>query len=124
VYKNGTGFTSLTTMEAGKAYWICITPGSDVTLQVDGWVIQCPPSVPPKYCYCTCWNMVGFKSTQVGTNLSNYLQFLSPTGTIQAVMTWNSTAWQVVNSGDTMIVGRGYWMAFNAPACIVPPQLL
>ncbi|MGQ9546077.1 MAG: X2-like carbohydrate binding domain-containing protein [Dehalococcoidia bacterium] len=117
VYKNGTGFQSLTEMDAGKAYWIDMKAAANLT--VCGYIYPCPPAVPPKYCYHECWNMVGFKSLEA-MNVSDYTASV-PAGAIIGILTWNGTAWEEVGWSNNMIVGRGYWMAFVKDACIVPP---
>ena len=118
VYKNGTSFDTLETMDYCASYWVCMN--ASATLQVTGWEYECPPAVPPKCCYHECWNMVGFKSC-VTMNASTYLASLSPAGAIFGMLTWNGTAWQIVTASTTLNPGQGYWMAFIADACFVPP---
>jgi hypothetical protein len=118
-YKNGAEF-GLETMEAGKSYWVCMTAAA--TLNLCGYKLPCPPGAPPCYCYCHCWNMVGFHSTNSSMTLSQYLANLNPAGSLFAALTWSTaTGWVQVNAGTTMTVGQGYWMAFTADACFAPP---
>ena len=121
-YKNGAvADFGLETMETGKSYWVCMAaPG---TLQLCGYALPCPPGSPPCYCYCHCWNMVGFHSTNTTMNLSDYLANLSPAGSFFGALTWTgATGWQTVYPSTTMVPGQGYWMAFTTePACFAPP---
>jgi len=119
-YKNGADF-GLDTMEAGKAYWVCSNATGDINLSLCGYELPCPPGAPPCYCYCHCWNMVGFHST---TNMTRdaYLANLSPAGSLFGAMTWNASGWQNVNGSTQMLPGQGFWMAFTADqACFAPP---
>ena len=121
VYKDGTGFQSLTTIEPCKSYWVCINSTGNVTLPLCGFKYPCPPAVPPKCCYCECWNMVGYMSTNTTMTLGEYT-FSVPAGALQAVLTYDSTTgWSVVGNATAMIPGRGYWMSFGADTCLVPP---
>lgn len=125
VYKNGTSFQSLTSMEDGKSYWICMT-AADI-LEIWGYDYPKPPSVPPKYCYHECWNMVGYKATIVAgaladtTPADNYL--LSAVGMYTYVLTYDPIlGWVVVDPAvDPFVVGKGYWVNFTGDACVVPP---
>lgn len=117
-YRNGPADFGLTTMEAGKSYWVCMAaPG---TLLLCGYELPCPPGAPPCYCYCNCWNMVGFKST---TNMTRdaYLANLNPALALFGALTWNATGWQTVDASTQMNPGVGYWMAFTEDVCFAPP---
>jgi hypothetical protein len=118
-YKNGAmADFGLTTMEAGKSYWVCTN--ASTTLVICGYALPCPPGAPPCYCYCNCWNMVGFTSTIARTR-SAYLANLVPSGSLFGALTWNASGWQNVNAGTMMYPGQGFFMAFNADACFAPP---
>jgi hypothetical protein len=117
-YKNGAEF-GLETMETGKSYWVCTDAAVD--LRLCGYELPCPPGAPPCYCYCHCWNMVGFHST-TAMNLSAYLANLSPAGSLFGALTYTTTGWHSLNMSTTMNPGQGYWMAFTADlACFAPP---
>jgi hypothetical protein len=117
-YKNGAEF-GLETMETGKSYWVCTN--DTVDLRICGYALPCPPGAPPCYCYCHCWNMVGFHST-TSMNLSDYLANLSPAGSFFGALTYTATGWQSVSPSTTLNPGQGYWMAFTADlACFAPP---
>jgi len=108
----------LTTMGTGKAYWVCTNASG--TLPLCGYRLPCPPAGPPCYCYCHCWNMVGYHSTG-SMNLSTYMGNLSPAGSLFGVLTY-SGGWVTVNASTNMVPGLGYWMAFTAAqACFAPP---
>jgi hypothetical protein len=119
-YKNGAGADfGLTTMEAGKAYWVEMTAAA--TLNLCGYKLPCPPKGPPCYCYCHCWNMVGFHRT-TSLNLSDYLANLNPAGSLFGALTWTgATGWQTVTASTMLNPGQGYWMAFMTNACFAPP---
>lgn len=116
VHKNNSSFQTLNTMDYCAAYWICMS--ASATLTVEGYDFPCPPAVPPKCCYCKCWNMVGFKS-QVSMTVEEYAGNLT-LATVEGILTYDA-GWQVLNAGSTMNPGQGYWMSFTAPTCIVPP---
>jgi hypothetical protein len=124
VYKNGTSFQSLTTMEDGKSYWICMTAAD--TLEVWGYDYPKPPAVPPKYCYHECWNMVGYKGTISGGVLVDTLAddyLIAAAGYYTYCLTYDPTlGWVVVDTtADDFEVGQGYWVNFTGNACVVPP---
>jgi hypothetical protein len=120
-YKPGSSFNSLTTMDVCSAYWICNNATSSKNLTICGYTLPCPPLGPPCCCYCDCWNMVGYFSTNATATRGEYLTNMTPPDTLIGALSWNGTAWQSVGNGTTMIVGRGYWMAFLDKTCIVPP---
>jgi len=116
---NGDADFGLTTMEAGKSYWIEMKAAA--TLSICGYKLPCPPKGPPCYCYCHCWNMVGFHSV-IARNLSDYLANLNPAGSLFGALTWTgATGWQTVSLSTMMNPGQGYWMAFMTDACFAPP---
>jgi len=70
-YAPGLTSPTLTTMEAGKAYWINLdTGGGTLTFQGRKWA--CPGATPPTYSYVAGWNLVGYKS-KVTKTVSTYL---------------------------------------------------
>jgi len=121
-YNNGPGPVEdfgLTTMGTGKAYWVCMN--TTTTLNMCGFKLPCPPAGPPCYCYCHCWNMVGYHAV-TSMNLSDYTANLSPAGSLFGCLTYNSSGWATVYPGTSMVPGLGYWMAFTADqACFAPP---
>jgi hypothetical protein len=131
-YASDTSFTDLKTIEAGKAYWI--KPSTNIDIYIHGYPYIGGQGPPVKWCYPFCWNMVGFAST-VAMNASEYLDYtvIPPawTSAVQAIWRFDNaatnqwyvdTGWRSDGSGDfQMVPGRGYWMAFIAEACIIPP---
>jgi hypothetical protein len=65
-YKPGLPSPTLTTMEAGKAYWINLSTGGG-TLTIQGRTWSCPGVTPPTYSYVAGWNLVGYKSKATKT---------------------------------------------------------
>jgi len=124
-YRNGPGTTwdfGLTTMSTRNSYWVCSNSTTPITIQLCGFRLPCPPGGPPCYCYCHCWNMVGYHSTNTSLNLSDYTANLSPAGSLFGALTYNASGWATVYPSTTMVPGLGYWMAFTAePACFAPP---
>jgi hypothetical protein len=118
---NGDADFGLTTMEDGKAYWVCSNASGNINLLLCGYELPCPPAAPPCYCYCHCWNMVGFLST-TNMTLSAYIANLSPAGSDFGVLTYTGGGWQTVYDSTQMLPGLGYFMAFTADqACFAPP---
>jgi hypothetical protein len=127
----GNGQTSLSTMEAGKSYWVrMIYPTGELyPLWVWGTARPMPPEAPAVYTMCEGWNMFGFTSlTDVtsGTYLWNFgggapelpypliYRWLN-TGD------WTTSGWQLVTpAADMMYVGEGFWGYFVAGGTIVP----
>lgn len=117
IYASDTSFSSLTTMEDGKAYWIWSSHAE--TFRVKGVWYPLPPGPPLKYCYVTCWNMVGFTS---GSDMLGDLYLLAASPEPLYIYTYRAGAWVTIDpSSDDLIVGEGYWMSFVDPACVVPP---
>lgn len=111
------GFTTLTTIEDGKAYWINMANAR--TLTVIGQAIAPPGYGPPPSAYDVVegWNMLGFKSMEL----------------IQAGVYLEGTEWvriygfDLLQGGwfplvatDDMTPGLGYWVAFSQAGTIYP----
>ncbi|MFB0515721.1 MAG: hypothetical protein ACETWG_03845, partial [Candidatus Neomarinimicrobiota bacterium] len=120
VYCYDTAFETLTTMDECRAYWIYIDyPAS---FRVKGVWYNDPPDPPyQKKCYHECWNMVGFTSANASKTLATYTASLVPAGKIIYWYGWDaaSQTWEI--NPDPLLQGKGYWMAFTADACFVPP---
>ena len=98
--------STLTTMEAGKGYWIKMTEGK--TLSVAG---SPPPSSIP---LATGWNLVGYNGASC-TAATGALSSLS--GNLQVSWGYPNQAWKFYNPqnvpGSTlteMCPGYGYWI--------------
>jgi len=124
----GPGFTSLTTMVDGKAYWVRVTnPYSttacgNITWWVFGTVKPMPPASPAQYPVCAGWNMVGFLGTAASTPaayLWNWTALPIIYGWSQGC--WNVQNWDVISGGDNLQPGQGYWMAFPAAGAVYVP---
>ena len=105
------GPPGLTTMEAGKAYWINLAAGGPYTLTIQGRKWSCPLEVPPTYSYVAGWNLVGYKSLAnktVGTYLPQVgAQHNTP------ISGYFSGASIAPADGENMLPWRGYWVYFT-----------
>jgi hypothetical protein len=111
-------FTSLTTMEDGKAYWINMIAATNLT--VVGQAIAAPGApggLPPTYDVVEGWNMVGFKST-VNMTAGNYLDGTDPVRIYGFDITQGG--WFPLMTSQNMTPGLGYWVAFSEPGTIYP----
>jgi len=127
-YVSDTSFSDLQTIEPGKAYWV--KPSSDATIYIHGTPYPPGQGPPVKWCYPFSWNMVGFASLS-NMAASDYLAYtVIPFygDAVLAIWSYNSapgvqwyvdTGWPGVD--PTLVPGQGYWMAFIAEACIIPP---
>ena len=133
-YVYGNGQTSLSTMEAGKSYWVrMVYPAPSYTLWVFGTARPMPPDAPAVYTMCAGWNMFGFTSLlpdNAGDAGVGYLwNFGTMTNPDPLVYTWfNSGTWttsgwkllKVSTVADLMNVGEGFWGYFPSGGVIVP----
>jgi hypothetical protein len=126
----GNGQTSLSTMEAGKSYWMrMIYPAPSYTLWVWGTARPMPPDAPAVYTMCDGWNMFGFTSL-VDKNSDAYLWNFGGAGEPPYPLiykwantgTWTTSGWELVDPTvpDGMDVGEGFWGYFAAGGNIVP----
>ena len=124
----GPGFTSLSTMVDGKAYWVRVTYPYSTTAcgPISWWVFgtekPMPPASPAQYPVCAGWNMVGFLGT---SNMAHDAYLWNWAGT-PVVYTWDSGCWNVQNwrllgAIDPMTPGAGYWVAFTAAGAVYVP---
>lgn len=105
--------SNLATMKDGNAYWVHMK--QDATLTVVGVAIVLPGHMPPSYNVVQGWNMIGFKSM---TNMpaSDYLD-----GTeVVRIYKFVAGAWEVVQPGNDLEHGLGYWVAFSKAGTIYP----
>jgi hypothetical protein len=125
----GGGQTSLSTMEAGKSYWVrMVYPAGQYTLWVWGTAKPMPPEAPAVYTMCDGWNMFGFTSLLDSTS-DVYLWNFGGAGEPPFPLiykwnntgTWTTSGWVRVDSGDAMAVGEGFWGYFALGGSIVPP---
>jgi hypothetical protein len=124
-YVSDTSFDDLETIEAGKAYWI--KPSTNAVVYIHGSPYPPGQGPPVKWCYPFCWNMVGFASL-TAMNASQYLHYTQIPFYGHAVLAiWSFDSGNQIyhdEGWDTdfeMTPGQGYWMAFIAEACIIPP---
>jgi hypothetical protein len=132
----GKGQTSLSTLEAGKSYWVRMDyPAPSYTLWVFGTVKPMPPQAPAVYT-CPGWNMFGFTSLLdkvAGDAGAGYLwNFGTMTNPDPLVYKWNNTGtwttsgWKLLDvstaapAADFMFVGEGFWGYFPSGGTIVP----
>jgi hypothetical protein len=127
----GNGQTSLSTMEAGKSYWVrMVYPAPQYTLWVFGTARPMPPQAPAIYTMCDGWNMFGFTSL-VDQDMTDYLWNFGGAGEPDYPLVytwWNPTGdwfdaqWYLMDptTPDWMLVGEGYWGYFPNGGTIVP----
>ena len=147
IYASDTSFSSLTTMEAGKAYFVKVNQAMSFFFKGDAYPKGQGP--PIKACYPPSWSMIGPASAS-DIYASLYLQnamlpwpaqntyavsviFGFSEATQQFFNTgWNpgqrnDPLWQYVvapfpaNSDYELEATRGYFMSFLGEACIIPP---
>ena len=131
VYGNGnTTFKTLTTMEAGKAYWVrmrypeeqhsdpSVSGSYPHALWVFGTKTPMPPGLPSAYDVCKGWNMVGFRSTEEIAP-EDYLGDFSPSE-YGAIYGWDPYLQDWVTNPDKLVPGRGYWIPFSVAGTIYP----
>ena len=110
-------FTTLTTMEDGKSYWINMK--KDTELTVIGQAVA-PPGygpVPPSYPVVKGWNMVGFRSMiDMAAN-----EYLKGTTSVRIYgFDLKQGGWFPLAASANMTAGLGYWVAFSEPGTIYP----
>jgi len=103
----------LHTIEDGKAYWVRMAKGADLT--VVGVATALPGEMPRAYNVVEGWNMVGFQST--GPMLAK--DYFEGTALVR-VYKFESGAWSIVQPTQNMEPGLGYWVAFSEPGTIYP----
>ncbi len=108
-YAPGLPSPTLTTMEAGKAYWINLSSGDTLTFQGRKWV--CPGVTPPTYSYVAGWNLVGYKST-VEKRVDIYLPQTQAQHSQPISGYFSSVNITALDTQD-MLPGRGYWVFFT-----------
>lgn len=111
-------FTTLTTIEDGKAYWINMKAATNLT--VVGQAVA-PPGygpVPPSYSVVQGWNMVGFRALDTMT-VDDYLKGTNYVR-IYGFDLGEGVGWFSLTSSQNMTPGLGYWVAFSTPGIIYP----
>jgi hypothetical protein len=110
-------FTSLTTMEDGKAYWINMNAATNLT--VVGQAVAPPgyQGLPPSYSVVEGWNMIGFRamdSMEADTYLmgTDYVRIYG--------FDLDLNGWFSLAASQNMTPGLGYWVAFSEPGTIYP----
>jgi len=125
----GTGFTSLSTMADGKAYWVRVSYPLAGCGNIAWWVFgtakPMPPASPAQYSVCAGWNMVGFLGT---TNLDPDLYLWNWDAVVDPVVygwtqgCWNVQGWSLINfASGSLVPGQGYWVAFPAAGYVYVP---
>ena len=110
-------FTSLTTMEDGKAYWINMGAAANLTLV--GQAVA-PPGYgppPPTYDVVEGWNMVGFRAMG-NMDVEDYL--LGTDHVRVYGFDLGQGGWFSLADDEEMEPGLGYWVAFSEPGTIYP----
>lgn len=122
----GPGFTSLSTMADGKAYWVRVSYPLAGCGNIAWWVFgtekPMPPASPAQYSVCAGWNMVGFLGTAPSL-ASAYLWNWTATSVIYGWTQgcWNVQNWALIPFGGTLNSGQGYWVAFPAAGYVYVP---
>ena len=126
----GNGYTSLETMEDGKAYWIrmrypdeqdpdpTVSGTYPYTLWVFGTKAPMPPDSPSAYDVCQGWNMVGFRSVE-DMAPQDYLGAFS-SSEYGAIYGWDPYLEDWIRNPDKLVPGYGYWIPFSVAGTINP----
>jgi len=126
----GNGYTSLETMEDGKAYWVrmrypdeqdpdpTVSGTYPYTLWVFGTIAPMPPDLPSAYDVCQGWNMVGFRSVE-DMAPEDYLSAFSPSE-YGAIYGWDPYLEDWIRNPDKLVPGCGYWIPFSVAGTIHP----
>ena len=122
----GNGQSSLDELVDGKAYWMRLeyplTDCGNITWWVWGTEKPMPPASPAQYPVCTGWNMFGFLSVadmDVDDYLWNFASLPVVYGWDHGC--WTLQDWNLIATGESLVVGQGYWGAFLAPGAIYVP---
>jgi len=124
-YSPGNPSSTLTTMEAGKGYWVYMDSAD--TLDIAGKELPDPPTLPPTYDVVAGWNLIGFKST-VSLHHSEYLFNLYSSGLPNYSVIWGYDAsvpeyvnvFPLEQNSGNMEPGHGYWLWATTDGTIVP----
>jgi uncharacterized repeat protein (TIGR01451 family) len=111
----GPAYDDLTRMDDGKGYWINVN--QDITLTIYGVELKSGAVTPPEYSVCPGWNLIGFKSTADRT-AGDYLAGIA--GKWTKIYGYANSSFVVVQSGDNMKTGYGYWIAVTSAGTIYP----
>jgi len=110
-YAPGLPSPTLTTMEAGKAYWIKLSESADLTVTGRTWV--CPGVTPPTYSYVAGWNLVGYKSLLTPPKkVGNYLPQNQAQHSQPISGCWDNRGFTKTDD-EYMEQWRGYWVFFT-----------
>ena len=122
----GPGFTSLSTMADGKAYWVRVSYPLTSCGNISWWVFgtekPMPPASPAQYPVCAGWNMVGFLGTAPKV-ASAYLWNWTATSVIYGWTQgcYNVQNWALIPWAGNLQPGQGYWVAFPAAGYVYVP---
>lgn len=126
----GNGYTSLETMEDGKAYWVrmrypeeqhsdpSISGTYPYALWIFGTKTPMPPSLPSSYDVCDGWNMVGFRSVEEMTPEAYLAHFSS--SEYGAICGWDPYLQDWSTNPGNLMPGYGYWIPFSVAGAIHP----
>ncbi len=130
----GASEQALTTMQAGKSYWVKMsyptTGCGNYTWWVWGTEKPMPPLSPAQYPVCQGCNMVGFTSLSAmnaSTYLWNWMKFypLEPSPVVYGWTQgcWTDQKWDLIDvvGLEQLVSGQGYWMAFPEAGYIYVP---
>ena len=112
--------SSLTTMEAGKAYWVNLATGTPVSFTFQGRKCAAGLGPPPSYNTVAGWNMVGLKST-IAKQVQAYLGTCPSTYYLLPIYEYTGGAYLGLSlCADSMTVGKGFWVYYNTAGVIFP----
>lgn len=114
------GYSTLTAMVDGQAYWIKMTTAGTLNLAGTGYPV--PPSPPLVYSLAAGWNMVGY-TPGMGT-YGTWGAYLTSgniaSSAISAVYGYSAGSWHNVGTGGTPHAGDGVWVFTSQAGQIVP----
>jgi hypothetical protein len=110
--------SDLTTMQAGKGYWIYMN--SSTTLTITGSFLPSGNSLPPEYSVYTGWNLIGIHA-QTDKTASDYLANLGAYGTgWSSLFNYIAGQYNSISSSGTLNRGKGFWMYAPRNGTIIP----
>ena len=118
------GTSNLSSMKAGKGYWVDYTGSSSVTLSGPGNLFLAGNNVPPSQTLKAGWNLIGYyqREAHLDASANNALKTLKNTDTGNPWWTmlvkYDNNAKQFGQVGNTENVcsGQGYWILMGGRA--------
>ncbi|MDD3007131.1 MAG: HYR domain-containing protein, partial [Candidatus Pacebacteria bacterium] len=117
-YKPGVTGGGLTTMEAGKGYWVDMNAND--TLTINGYELPSGGSLLPTYeVFGEKWNLIGFKSVREMTAK----EYISQMGSDDILYVYKNGKYESLDGDDMMEVGYGYWFyTYDADGFDIVPK--